>query len=77
MYARSQLLVQQLRGTWRIKHPALQSLWAEVTQLIPTFAQVTFEHVPMERNQHASGLAVQAMNAQDSPPVPPVSPGSA
>ena len=77
VYAHSRLLVQQLRGTWRVKHPALQSLWAEATQLIRTFAQVTFEHVPAERNQDASRLAVHAMNAQDLPPVPPVSPGSA
>ena len=68
VYAHSRLLVQQLRGTWRVKHPALQSLWAEATQLIRTFAQVTFEHVPAERNQHASRLAVQGMNAQDLRP---------
>ena len=74
VYAHSRLLVQQLRGTWRVKHPALQSLWAEATQLIPAFERVAFEHVPADRNQHASRLAVQAMNAQD---LPPVSPGSA
>ncbi len=77
VYAHSQLVVQQLRGTWRVKHPALQSLWAEVTQLIPTFEQVTFEHVPTERNRHANRLAAQAMNAQDRPPVPPGSAGPA
>jgi ribonuclease HI len=76
VYADSQLLVQQLRGNWRVRHLALQSLRVEVTQLVSAFDQVTFEHVPRDRNRHAHRLANQAINAQASSPVPPEGAGS-
>jgi ribonuclease HI len=74
--ADSQLLVQQLRGNWRVRHLALQSLRVEVTQLASAFDQVTFEHVPRERNRHAHRLANQAINTHDPSPVRPGSAGS-
>ncbi len=75
--AASQLLVQQLRGNWRVKHPALQSLWTEASRLVAAFDQVTFEQVPRERNRHADRLANQAINAQGPSPTPPGSVSSA
>jgi ribonuclease HI len=62
--ADSLLLVQQLRGQWKVKNAGLQPLWAEATRLARSFERVTFEHVPRERNRAADALANKAMDAQ-------------
>ena len=62
--ADSLLLVQQLRGLWKVKNAGLQPLWAEATRLARGFDRVTFEHVPRERNRAADALANTAMDAQ-------------
>jgi len=62
--ADSLLLVQQLRGLWKVKNAGLQPLWAEVGHLARGFERVTFEHVPRERNRAADALANKAMDAQ-------------
>ena len=62
--ADSLLLVEQLRGVYKVKSAGLQPLWAEARRLAASFDQVTFEHVPRARNRRADALANQAMDAQ-------------
>lgn len=74
--ADSQLLVEQLKGVYRVKNPTLQRLHAEVRALVRRFERVTFEHVPRERNKRADGLVNAAIDAwlaehDDEPPPPP------
>jgi probable phosphoglycerate mutase len=69
--ADSLLLVQQLRGVWKVKNAGLQPLWSEATRLARGFDRVVFEHVPRGRNRAADALANRAMDAQgkvDGPP---------
>ena len=58
----SQLLVRQMRGEYRVKHPGLQPLHAQARLLVSQFDQVRFEHVPREQNAHADRLANEAMD---------------
>ncbi len=58
----SQLLVRQMLGEYRVKHPGLQPLHQEAKRLMAEFDQVTFEHVRRERNVHADRLANRAMD---------------
>ena len=58
----SLLLVQQMLGNFRVKHPGLQPLAAKARLLAHEIGRVTFEHVGRARNAHADRLANQAMD---------------
>jgi ribonuclease H / adenosylcobalamin/alpha-ribazole phosphatase len=58
----SKLVVEQMSGRWKIKHPSMIPLALEAKQLLPP-AQVTYEWVPRERNKHADRLANEALDA--------------
>ena len=58
----SELLVRQMRGEYRVKHPGLQPLHAEACRLARHIGHVTFEHVRREKNRDADRLANQAMD---------------
>ena len=61
----SQLLVRQMRGEYRVKHPGLKPLYVEACALVRGFARVTFEHIPREENAEADRLANLAMDEAD------------
>ena len=58
----SQLLVQQMLGNYKVRHPALQPLHAKAQLLAHQIGRVSFEHVRREANQHADRLANAAMD---------------
>ncbi|GAA0275582.1 hypothetical protein GCM10010302_11460 [Streptomyces polychromogenes] len=58
----SKLVVEQMSGRWKIKHPDMRPLAAEAATILPR-AQVTYEWIPRERNKHADRLANEAMDA--------------
>ncbi|MEU7341824.1 bifunctional RNase H/acid phosphatase [Streptomyces sp. NPDC007074] len=58
----SKLVVEQMSGRWKIKHPDMKPLAAEAARILPP-AQVTYEWIPRERNKHADRLANEAMDA--------------
>ncbi len=62
----SLLLVQQMLGRYRVKHPGLQPLHARASLLAHAIGQVTFEHVRRESNAHADRLANTAMDEAGS-----------
>ncbi|MBI3047928.1 MAG: ribonuclease HI family protein [Acidobacteria bacterium] len=58
----SELLVRQMRGEYRVKHPGLQPLSAEARRLVAQIGDVRFEHVRREMNRDADRLANEAMD---------------
>ena len=58
----SLLLVQQMRGVFKVKHPGLQPLHAKARLLAHEIGRVTFEHVGRALNSHADRLANAAMD---------------
>ena len=52
----SLLVVQQLRGIWKIKHPGLRPLALRAGALLAEFPQRTIEHVPRELNHLADAV---------------------
>jgi len=58
----SQLLVKQMQGEYRVKHPGLQPLHEEARRLARRIGRVTFEHVRREFNKDADRLANEAMD---------------
>ncbi|MGB2716928.1 MAG: ribonuclease HI family protein [Vicinamibacterales bacterium] len=58
----SELLVKQMRGEYRIKHPGLQPLAARARLLLMQLGRVTFEHVRREQNVEADRLSNLGMD---------------
>jgi ribonuclease H / adenosylcobalamin/alpha-ribazole phosphatase len=58
----SRLLIEQLRGKWRVKNPTLIRLHTQARKLLATFDEVSFEHVPRELNKHADRLANEGVD---------------
>jgi len=63
----SLLLVQQMLGRYKVRHPRLQPLHARAQLLVHDIGRVTFEHVDRARNAHADRLANQAMDQTAEP----------
>ena len=60
--ADSELLVKQMTGQYRVKHPGLLQLYGEARQLSANIGRVTFEHVRREFNKEADRLCNEAMD---------------
>ncbi|MEV4923584.1 bifunctional RNase H/acid phosphatase [Streptomyces roseoverticillatus] len=58
----SKLVVEQMSGRWKIKHPDMRPLAARARALYPA-GQVAYEWIPREKNKHADRLANEAMDA--------------
>ncbi|MFG2857469.1 bifunctional RNase H/acid phosphatase [Streptomyces mirabilis] len=58
----SKLVVEQLSGRWKIKHPDMKPLAAEAARVFPP-DRITYEWMPREQNKHADRLANEAMDA--------------
>ncbi len=61
----SKLVVEQMSGRWKIKHPAMAELAAEARRLL-TGTPVRFEWIPREQNSRADKLANKAMDLRAS-----------
>lgn len=60
----SKLVVEQMSGRWKIKHPDMRPLAAEANSLAPFGTVYTW--VPRERNSHADRLANEALDGKRS-----------
>ncbi|KOG37876.1 bifunctional RNase H/acid phosphatase [Streptomyces decoyicus] len=58
----SKLVVEQMSGRWKIKHPDMKPLATEAGSVFPS-GQVTYEWIPRAQNKHADRLANEAMDA--------------
>ena len=59
----SKLVVEQMSGRWKVKHPDMKPLVQQATALVGQFERVDFEWVPRAENSHADRLANEAMDA--------------
>ncbi len=59
----SNLIVQQMNGAWKIKHPDMKALASEARDVIAG-ASVTFQWQPRAQNSQADALANEAMDTR-------------
>lgn len=59
----SKLVVEQMSGRWKIKHPAMQELAVQARRLMERFNTVRFTWVPRAKNKEADHLSNVAMDA--------------
>jgi ribonuclease HI len=62
----SQLLVRQMLGEYRVKHPNLVPLFVEAQALRRRFARFRIRHVLRAENKEADRLANRAMDSRES-----------
>ena len=60
----SKLVVEQMSGNWKIKHPDMRPLAMEANRLAPF--GTTYTWVPRELNKHADRLANEALDGERS-----------
>ncbi len=58
----SLLVVRQMQGLWKIRHPGLRPLALRAGQLLAEFGRRSIEHVPREENGLADALANKAID---------------
>jgi probable phosphoglycerate mutase len=58
----SKLVVEQMSGRWKIKHPDMKPLAARAAGIVRDFDAVNFDWIPREQNKAADALANSAMD---------------
>ena len=66
VFSDSLLMVEQMKGRYKVKNPGLQPLHARARGLASTFDCVRFQAVRRELNKAADALANQAMDEQEA-----------
>ena len=59
----SELLVNQMRGSYKVKNEALRELWREAMRLAAGFERISYEAVRREHNELADRLVNEALDA--------------
>lgn len=62
-YMDSKLVVEQMSGRWKIKHPDMQKLALEARRIISGFQSFSITWVPRAKNKVADALSNDAMDA--------------
>ena len=58
----SKLVVEQMNGRWRIKHPNMKTLALQAGELWATFPRRSIAHVPRDENLIADALSNRAID---------------
>lgn len=66
LYSDSELVVKQIRGEYRVKHPDMQPLHREAVALLRGFESAPLAHVRREKNREADALANRALDEKQS-----------
>ncbi|GLY55141.1 putative phosphoglycerate mutase [Lentzea sp. NBRC 102530] len=67
----SKLVVEQMSGRWKVKHPSMQPLNREAQEVAGALARVSYQWIPRERNKQADRLANEAMDGETKPETKP------
>lgn len=66
LQADSNLMVQQVKGVWKVKTAHLAPLREKMQQLGRQFRSFTIEHIPREENQQADRMANEGIQLRSS-----------
>ena len=66
LFSDSELVVRQMSGAYRVKHPDMLPLHKRASELVRGFDEATLEHVRREFNQDADRLANEALDKRAS-----------
>jgi acyl dehydratase/ribonuclease HI len=63
VYSDSQLIVNQIKGIYKVKHPDLRPLHERAKKQAATLESFTIQYVPREQNRDADDLANEALDS--------------
>lgn len=63
IHSDSELMINQMNGAYKVKHPGLLPLYLQADKLRRSFDQVTLRHVRREHNKRADRLCNEALDA--------------
>ena len=66
LLADSELVVKQVRGEYKVRHPDLIPLHAEAMRMIRGFGRFKLGHIPREKNKVADKLVNRALNTMEA-----------
>jgi ribonuclease HI len=66
VFSDSELVVRQMAGQYRVKHPDMQDLHRQARELLGHFERVDITHVRREQNKDADRLANRALDEKSS-----------
>lgn len=66
VFSDSELVVRQINGQYRVKHPGMQPLHREAQALLRGFDEASVSHVRRELNREADRLANRALDEKTS-----------
>lgn len=58
----SELVVKQIKGAYKVKHPDLKPLHQRTHSLLTNFSHISFAHIPRAQNSHADRLSNEAID---------------
>jgi ribonuclease HI len=64
VYGDSKLVIEQMKGNWKVKAANLLPLWQEAQELIKDFEHIEFIHIDRSLNSKADALANIAVNTK-------------
>lgn len=65
IYSDSQLVVRQMTGCYKVRHPNMRQLHQQACELVKKFASIEFGWVPREENQRADQLSKWGLDARE------------
>jgi len=66
VFSDSELVVRQVSGAYKVKHPSMVPLHREARDLMRRFDQISVSHVRREQNKEADALANRALDEKAS-----------
>lgn len=66
VYTDSELMHQQLKGTYKVKTEHIKQLFEQVAHLVKGFKSFQISHIPRDQNRDADGLANQAIKKEQT-----------
>jgi ribonuclease HI len=66
VFSDSELVVRQISGAYKVKHPSMVPLHREARELMRRFDEVSVTHVRREQNREADALANRALDEKAS-----------
>lgn len=66
VFSDSELVVRQMNGEYKVKHPDMKALHREADALLRRFGDAKVAHVPREENREADRLANRALDLKAS-----------
>lgn len=66
VYSDSELVVKQMNGQYKVKHPDMQALHRRARELLAGFSDARISHVRREQNKDADRLANRALDEKAS-----------